>query len=71
MKNLAIELDIDVETYDLSLEDYVAIVEAAEQKFSNCQQYRLYPLAPRFYSCYTCTSRPTVILHPGQTFKIG
>lgn len=70
-KNLAIELDIDLENYDLSMEDYQAIVETATQKFNNCQQYRLISLGPRSFSCYTCVSRPKVILHFGQTFKIG
>lgn len=70
-KNLAIELDIDLENYDLPLEDYQAIVEAAASKFGDCHQYRLYALAPAPYSCYTCVSRPKVILNKGQTFKIG
>ena len=64
-KNLAIELDIDLENYDLSMEDYQAIVETATQKFNNCQQYRLISLGPRSFSCYTCVSRPKVILHFG------
>ena len=36
VKNLAIELDIDVENYDLSMEDYQAIVDAAASKFGDC-----------------------------------
>ena len=36
IKNLAIELDIDVENYDLSMEDYQALVEAAASKFGDC-----------------------------------
>lgn len=71
LKNLAAELDIGLENYDLSIEDYEAVVEAAEQKFINCQQYRLLSFEPRTYSCFTCTSRPTVVLNAGQTFKIG
>ena len=71
IKNLAIELDIDVENYDLSMEDYQALVEAAASKFGDCHQYRLYALAPAPYTCYTCVSRPKVILNKGQTFKIG
>ncbi|MCB9304334.1 MAG: hypothetical protein H6566_27170 [Lewinellaceae bacterium] len=70
-KNLANELDIDLENYDISLEDYRTIVGTATRKFGNCQQYRLIPLETRPYSCFTCTSRPTVILSAGQTFKIG
>lgn len=71
VKNLAVELDISLENYDLSLEDYQAIVEAAGTKFGDCHQYKLYALAPSPYSCYTCVSRPKVILKEGQTFKIG
>lgn len=71
VKNLAIELDIELENYDLSMEDYQALVEAAGQKFNNCQQYRLISLGPQSFSCYTCVSRSKVILHSGQTFKIG
>ena len=71
VKNLAAELDIGLENYDLSLEDYEVIVEAAGQKFNRCQQYRLLPFKIGPYSCFTCTSRPTVILNAGQTFKIG
>lgn len=71
LKNLAIELDIDVKNYDLSMEDYQAIVDAAASKFGDCHQYRLYALAPAPYTCYTCVSRPKVILNEGQTFKIG
>ena len=71
VKNLAIELDIDVENYDLSMEDYQAIVDAAASKFGDCHQYKLYALTPGPYTCYTCVSRPKVILNEGQTFKIG
>ncbi len=71
IENLAAELDIDLENYDLSLEDYQAIVEAAATKFGDCHQYKLYALAPGLYSCYTCVSQPKVILKEGQTFKIG
>ena len=70
-KNLALELDIDLENYDLSMEDYRAIVEAAASKFSDCHQYKLYALTPGLYSCYTCATRPKVILNEGKTFKIG
>lgn len=70
-KNLAVELDISLENYDLSQEEYNAIVEEAATKFGNCNQYRLYALAPRPYSCFTCVSRPIVSLRKGQTYKIG
>lgn len=71
LKNLAVELDIGLENYDLSREEYEAVVAAAATKFGDCHQYRLYALAPGPYTCYTCVSRPRVILSEGQTFKIG
>lgn len=49
----------------------ILTVEAAASKFGDCHQYRLYALAPAPYSCYTCVSRPKVILNEGQTFKVG
>ncbi len=70
-KNLALELDIELENYDISREAYEEIVDMAEKKFSKCLQYRLYPTASRRYTCYTCVSRPKVILKYGQTYKIG
>ena len=70
-KNLAVELDIELENYDLSKEEYQEIMAAATSKFGDCHQYRLYALAPAPYSCYTCVSRPKVMLSKGQTFKIG
>lgn len=70
-KNLAQELDIDLDIYDITEEDYQALMEAAASKFGNCHQYRLYVLSPNLYSCYTCHSKPRIWLQGGQTFKIG
>jgi hypothetical protein len=65
------ELDIDLENYDLSVEQYMEIVEVAEKKFGGCHQYRLYAASPRVYSCFTCSSTSKVTLNSGQTYKIG
>lgn len=70
-KNLAQELDIDLDIYDITEEDYQALMEAAASKFGNCQQYRLYALSARYYKCYTCTTKQMILLNHGQTFKIG
>jgi len=70
-KNLAQELDIDLDNYDITEEAYEALMEAAASKFGNCHQYRLYVLSPNLYSCYTCHSKPRIWLQGGQTFKIG
>lgn len=70
-KNLARELDIDLDNYDITEEAYEALMEAAASKFGNCHQYRLYVLNSRPYECYTCKTRPVVTLNYGQTFKIG
>ena len=70
-KNLAQELDIDLDNYDITEEDYQALMEAAASKFGNCQQYRLYALSARYYKCYTCKTKQMILLNHGQTFKIG
>ena len=70
-KNLAQELDIELDNYDITEEAYEALMEAAASKFGNCHQYRLYALNSRSYECYTCKTRPVVVLDYGQTFKIG
>ena len=70
-KNLAQELDIDLDNYDITEEAYEALMEAAASKFGNCHQYRLYVLSPNLYSCYTCHSKPRIWLQGGQTFRIG
>ncbi|NBC06756.1 MAG: hypothetical protein GVY26_06135, partial [Bacteroidetes bacterium] len=70
-KNLAQELDIDLDNYDITEEAYEALMEAAASKFGSCHQYRLYALSPNLYSCYTCYSKPRIWLQGGQTFRIG
>jgi len=70
-KNLAQELDIDLDNYDITEEAYEALMEAAASKFGNCHQYRLYALSARYYKCYTCTTKQMILLNHGQTFKIG
>ena len=70
-KNLAQELDIDLDNYDITEEAYEALMEAAASKFGNCHQYRLYVLSPNLYSCYTCHFKRRIWLQGGQTFKIG
>lgn len=71
LEHLALELDIDLEHYDLTWEEYESVLEAARDKFGDCQQYRLVASAYRDFSCYTCTSKHHVLLNVGQTFKIG
>ena len=70
-KTLASELDIELENYDIGFDEYQSILEAAKDKFGDCQQYRLYVLTPTLYTCYTCVTKPKVLLESGQTFKIG
>ena len=70
-KTLASELDIELENYDIGLDEYQSILETAKDKFGDCQQYRLYALTPALYTCYTCVTKPKVLLESGQTFKIG
>lgn len=70
-KNLAEELGIDLENYDLTREEYEALVDAAATRFGFCEQYRLYARAPSLFSCYSCRTKPKVALDFGQTYKIG
>lgn len=70
-QKLALELDIDLENIDITLEDYKALIDEADEKFGRCQQYRLVVLKPGRFPCYTCTILQDVLLSPGQTFKIG
>ena len=70
-KNLAEELGIDLKNYDLTKEQYEALVLAAAEKFGFCEQYRLLVQISGNFPCYSCTSRPMILLQTSQTFKIG
>ena len=51
-------------------EDHGACARGAHE-IPHVAAHGLYALAPAPYSCYTCVSRPKVILNEGQTFKVG
>lgn len=70
-KNLAEELGIDLENYDLTLEEYEALVQAAMEKFGSCEQYRLMARTSGTFPCYSCTTKSNILLQINQTFKIG
>ncbi|MCB0632557.1 MAG: hypothetical protein R2824_34790 [Saprospiraceae bacterium] len=71
MQKLELELDIDLENIDITLDDYKALMREAAEKFGRCQQYKLVVLKPGRFPCYTCTILKNILLSPGQTFKIG
>lgn len=71
MQKLELELDIDLENIDITLDDYKALMREAAEKFGRCQQYRLVVLKSGRFPCYTCIIMKDVLLLPGQTFKIG
>lgn len=70
-KNLAEELGIDLKNYDLTKAEYEALVQAAAEKFGFCEQYRLFSRTQSFFPCYSCQTKPKIVLSYGQTYKIG
>jgi hypothetical protein len=69
--DLAAALNINLDDYDITLEQYEALSQAAMEKFGACEQYKLYAVKTHHYPCFTCLSRRQVILISGQVFKIG
>lgn len=70
-KKLSEALGIDLNNYDLTQAEYETLVEAAVRKFGLCEQYRLYAVSGGQYNCYTCPTRPRIMLQAGQTYRIG
>lgn len=70
-KDLATELGIDLENYDITQAEYEALVQAAAEKFGFCEQYRLLARTSGSFPCYSCTAQPQIFLQIDQTFKIG
>ena len=70
-KNLAEELGINLENYDITQEEYEALIAAAVEKFGFCEQYRLCPRISGYFVCYSCNTKPKILLQVRQTYKIG
>ncbi|MEZ4994924.1 MAG: hypothetical protein R2824_31185 [Saprospiraceae bacterium] len=64
-------MGIQLENYDLTMEEYEALLAMAMERFGFCEQYRLYPMASGLYPCYSCVALPSIQLNRGQTYKIG
>jgi hypothetical protein len=70
-KDLADALGIDLQNYDLTLEEYEELVATAVERFGFCEQYLLYAQRRSQFSCYSCPSGARIILRFGETYKIG
>ncbi len=69
--DLAFALGVNLEDYNITLEQYEALTKAAAEKFGDCEQYRLLAITHQNFPCYTCSSKDRIVLGSGQTFKIG
>lgn len=70
-KDLADALGIDLQNYDLTLEEYEELVATAVERFGFCEQYRLLARITTTYNCFSCVSQPRIILQFDQTYKVG